>query len=173
MAFPNTKILSNGLPYRQSVIATTRLNPDAESFYKENESDPGYNITVTHRCDNRAEDMVGEVNMFSTGLIVRPPKHAHMEVFPHPNLYKAGYMLVGPLIVSESEEELTLPLYKYKDGNDLDLPYVAAIAVLRDTEYCAVGEGGKKANMKTRAEREEIEIPVKPKAGRGKKNHMY
>jgi len=122
----------------QGSISYIKLKPTAEAPFKENIKDIGYEITVIERLDNRADDVYGDVNMFSTGLILNAPKHYHVEVIEHPALHKAGYMLVGgPRIINpENTEELLLPLYKYKEVEDIELPFRVAVIVLRETEYC-------------------------------------
>lgn len=124
----------------QGSINFVKLKPTAEAPSKENNKDVGHDITIVERVDNRSEDVYGDVNIFSTGLVLTAPLHYHIEIIEHPNLYKTGYMLAGgPRIINPgSSEELILPLYKFKETEDIELPFRAALMVLRETEYCAV-----------------------------------
>ena len=177
-----TKHLVNGRQVLSSSMHVSLLHPDAEVPSRENETDVGLDITVVSRCDSRAEDYQQDVNTFATGLIIRPPRHYHVEIIAHPALYKAGYMLTGsPLIINPgNNEELILPLYKYKESEDLELPFRAAIAVLRITEYAGVaveaGAAGKKQARAAPRREEEIEFVQSSKKTvkkQGKTNHMF
>ena len=182
----SVKIFVKGKHVLHNPIRAVKIHPNAEIPFKENETDAGWDITVVSRCDSRAEDVHQDVNTFSTGMVIRPPPHYHFEVFPHPALYKAGYMLAGsPLIINpEDDEELILPLYKYRESEDLELPFRAAILVLRLTEYAVVAtETAKSRAAMTRVSHlseEEIEFvapaPKKTVGSRGKQtkaNHMF
>ena len=163
-------------------IKVAKLHPDAELPAKETETDAGWDITIVSRCDSRAEDVTQDVNTFSTGLMIKPPPHYHLELIPHPSLYKTGYMLAStPIIINhETQEELVLPLFKYKECEDLELPFKAALVILRLSEYAVVSAETVSANVrKTRAlrmEEEEIEFVQTPKKTKGKQtktNHMF
>jgi hypothetical protein len=119
-------------------------------------------------------------------MVIRPPPHYHFEVLPHPTLYKAGYMLASsPIVINpEDEEELILPLYKYKESEDLVLPFRAALLVLRPTEYAVVATETAKGRVAisrvSHPQEEEIEFvaatPKKTAGGRGKQikaNHLF
>jgi hypothetical protein len=86
------------------------------------------------------------VNTFSTGLAFRVPKHYHLEITEHPKLYAAGYHMVGsPLIVNyvqdqDDPEEVIVPLMKFKEAEDIELPFRACIAIMRQTEHAVFTE---------------------------------
>lgn len=168
----NIKVISSGIWVSQRPIAVVHKIPDAETPFTDHITDPGYNLTIVQRCDNRTEDMCNDVNTFSIGMVITPPINYHVEIIPHPQLYKAGYMLLGPLIIPPgNEEEVILPLYKFKDVSDLELPFVAGIMIVRETEYCSLHIDGGKNSKK-----EEIKpdkIVSKGKAGKGRGNHMF
>ena len=177
------KHFSKGRYVLHSPIRTTKLHPEAEIPHKENETDVGWDLTVVSRCDSRAEDTYQDVNMFTTGLVVRPPDHYHLEIIPHPSLVKAGYMMASnPLIINPDDDgELILSLYKYKECDDLELPYRAALLILRPTEYAVVSsEGGSKKQSSRQVTSEEevefVQAPPKKSAARGKQakaNHLF
>jgi len=174
------KNLAGGRYVLHAPIRVTKVHPNAEPPFKEKESDAGWDITVAARCDNRAEDVYQDINTFATGLIIKPPQHFHLEIFPHPSLYKAGYTLTGPIVINpQNEDELIIPLLKYKEVEDLELPFRAAIMVLRSTEYAVINVGVAQRKQRIVFEDQEPEYArPPPKAreqgnGRAKKNHMF
>lgn len=139
MSIPQ-KIRSGDSLVLPNPIGFIKLKPNAEAPFKENFKDVGHQITVIERTDNRIEDVYADVNTFSTGLSLTAPKHYHLEIIEHPDLYKAGYMLVGgPRVINPGNtEEIQLPLYKYKEVEDIELPFRAALIILRQTEYAPI-----------------------------------
>lgn len=132
---PNAGRLMNRYP-----IEVVKLHPEAEQPNKESPKDVGWILTVVGRDNNRIEDVQGDANLFTTGLQLKAPAHYHLEILEHPSLYKAGYSLAGsPRVIDpDNDEEVLLPLIKFKECDDLQLPFPAAIAVLRVTEYATV-----------------------------------
>ncbi len=126
------------LTITNTTVNYTKLKPNAENPFKDTYKNVGFQVTIVERCDNRTEDVNGDVNTFSTGLIIMPPQHYHVEVIENPNLYKTGYMLMGAprIIEPNNHEELIIPLYKFKEAEDIELPFSAVVLVLRQTEYC-------------------------------------
>jgi len=178
----SVKTLIKGRNVLYQPIKVSKLHPDAELISKETENDAGWDLTIVSRCDSRAEDVSQDVNTFSTGLVIKPPPHYHLEVIPHPSLYKTGYMLAGsPIIINpHNEEELILPLFKYREAEDLELPFKAALVVLRLTEYAVVAHDAVptiRRQRATRMEEEEIEFVSAPKKNakgrQTKTNHMF
>lgn len=121
-------------------IQVTKLHPNGELPQKENLSDAYYDLSVVTRCDNRTEDIQNDANLFGTGLKLQPPRDYHLEIYEHPELYKTGYSLVGGVrFVNPTDEgEVLLPLMKFKEGEDLELPFKVAVIVVRETQYASV-----------------------------------
>jgi len=166
-----SKTFSNGIWLNQTPVDVSIKNPDAELPYKE-VTDPGYNLTIVQRCDNRTEDLTNEVNTFSTGLVLSTRIGSHLEIIPHPQLYKSGYMLVGPLVISpNNKDEIILPLLKYKDAADLELPFAAAILLVRETEYHSLQVEGGKSDRRDEFKPEKSARESRAAKGRG--NHMF
>jgi hypothetical protein len=161
-----SKIRSNDILLIPNTINYTKLKPTAEEPYKETYKNVGYDITIVERCDNRTEDVTGDVNTFATGIVFTPPKHYHLEVMQHPSLWKTGYMFPGgPFILEpDSEEELLIPLYKFKEAEDIELPFRAAILVLRETEYIPVN------NIVKKVDRNEM---FNQSSGSGNRSYAY
>ena len=120
-----------------------KLRPDAEIPYKEegNESSATYNITLISRSDGRTEDEINDVNEFETGIVLVPPPGYHIEIVGKNNLYKTGYELVGGTMIidPETRNALVVPLKKFKEGQDLEMPYQAVQMVIRKTEHAHIG----------------------------------
>lgn len=166
-------------------IRVTKTHPEAEKPFKEIDTDVAWDVTIVNRCDSRAEDIAQEVNTFSTGLVIDPPTGKYLEVIPHPTLYKAGYMFANsPIIINPgNEEELILPLFKYKDTEDIELPFRAAQIVLHSALYTVIYDGSAapqgKASKPSRVAEEEVDFikTTQTKRGAGKKqtksNHMF
>jgi hypothetical protein len=168
---PGAKFLSNGVWYNKLGLTVNKITPNAEHPFKERFTDPGYIITAVSRSENRAEDLTSEVNTFQTGLVIAPPLNYHCEIIPHPSLYKAGYMLVGPLVIPPgSMEELVIPLYKYKDSEDLELPFMVGLMMVRSTEYSDVGAS--RDFRRVEEERPEKSTGAKGKPKKGG-NHLF
>lgn len=134
------KIVSGDILVLPTGITYLKLKPLAEAPSKDNIKDVGYEITIIEREDNRVEDVYGDINYFSTGLVLNAPKHHHLEVLEHPSLHKTGYTMVGgPKIINpDNTEELVLGLHKFKEVDDIELPFRAAIIVTRESIYCSV-----------------------------------
>lgn len=119
--------------YVEEKIAVQKLVPDATFPHREHGStDVTYDINVTGRTDNRAEDDTQEVNNFTTGLVITPPVGLYAQIIPHPDLHKHGYSLIrNPMIIQPGNTaELIIPLYKFKETEDLELPFPAVQMVV-------------------------------------------
>jgi hypothetical protein len=166
------KIVAGDMVMLKATINYVKMNPNAEAPFKENIKDVGYEITIIERTDNRIEDIYGDVNTFSTGLVLNAPKHHHLEIIEHPSLHKAGYTLVGgPRIINpDNTEELQLPLYKYKEVEDIELPFRAAVMVIRETEYCSLSAEVAKTYEEDRYQDDRRAPSSRGGMGRGKSN---
>lgn len=156
-------------------LRVKKIHPTAEELTKNSPQDFAYEVTIVGRDENRVEDIQGEVNVFTTGLVIETPKNAHIEILEHPQLYKAGYTLQGGvrLYNQASDGELLIPLYKFKDVEDLELPFRAALIVVRQTEYLHIEYmGGGKVDV----DDEDVQVKKKSSSNRkkgGKTNHMF
>lgn len=115
-------------------VKVVPLHPQAEVPSRE-DGEVGWVVTLVGRTENRAEDDFGDVNGFCTGLQLCPPEGHYLEVVALPALYKHGYNLVsGPIIISSNnKDELIVPLLKFRETNDLELPIQAVQIVVRET----------------------------------------
>lgn len=124
----------------QDKISVQKLHPKAEFPYKERVSDVGYNVTLIGRTENRAEDTINDVNEFNTGLNITPPKGYFLEVMVNSSLHKHGYTILGGSIIINPEDtgEVIVPLFKFKDGDDLVLPFKGVQLILRQAVYAHI-----------------------------------
>ena len=117
-------------------IKVHKTKPSAEDPKKEHPSDIGWDLHLIERTDERAEDTVGALNKFSTGLRIEPPPGYYVEIVARSSLQNYGYMLgngVG-IIDPDYRGEVIVSLYKFREGDDLGLPLRAVQMILRKVE---------------------------------------
>lgn len=114
--------------YTQIQFGVTR--PEVTLPLSRTQNNVGWEITLINREDNRAEDVYQDVNNFLTGITL--PKHLdyYYEIVATPDLHKLGYMLPGTIVLNSSNGELSIPLYKFKDVEDIELPFAAVQLIL-------------------------------------------
>ncbi len=113
-------------------IKAIQLHPQAELPSKE-DGEVGWVVTLVGRTENRAEDDFGEMNGFCTGLQLCPPEGYYLEVVALPALYKHGYNLASGAIVigPNNKDELIIPLMKFRETADLELPIMAVQVIVK------------------------------------------
>lgn len=138
------KHIANGLRFHSNPIKAIKLHPNAEALVKDDISQIGYDLSIVARDANRVEDIYSDSNLFTTGLALEAPPHCHIEIIEHPQLYKTGYTLLGgPRIINPGDHgEVMIPLLKFREGEDLELPFRAVQIVLRETEHAVVTSVG-------------------------------
>jgi dUTP pyrophosphatase len=134
------KILTAGLMFVVHPIRVIKINPSAEMPFKDHPDDVGFDLTLISRTEGRVEDEIGAVGMFNTGLQIAPPPGYHLEIVARSSLHKSGYELAtGTSIIDPSYRgEIYVPLKKFKEGEDLELPARAVQLILRETNYAHV-----------------------------------
>lgn len=115
-------------------VNTVISHPKAKAPVKstDDEKAAGFNVSIVCRADNELQDSVGEVNVFDTGLIVTPPKGYYLTMHAQNSLYRLGYSLATGVTVIDPgcTGKLLVPLYKFKEGPDLEFPFPAVQLVL-------------------------------------------
>lgn len=188
--------------HMEGKIIVQKLRPQSEFPTKENSSDVGWNVTLVSRTENRAEDETGEINDFNTGIRVSPPEGYFLEAIAVKSLHRTGYMLTGPVIIeSGSKGELIIPLYKFRETDDIELPFVAVRLLTRHAIYAHISHstsdptsytldrsynssgpyiqgasnGGYSGDMKAYGNQVKAYAPgvKRPQAAPSKQNHMY
>lgn len=115
----------------QNQIDILKISANAEFPIKSGGSNV-YDVSVTSRTDNRGEDASLDTNNFHTGLQFKIPRGYYIELSAHPNLYKFGYTFQGPFILDQnSSAELIITLFKFKEGDDIELPINVARMVAK------------------------------------------
>lgn len=122
-------------------VQVRKLDPRATGLVKDEHSTNEFCITLIGRTDNRTEDNAHEVNEFRTGLEIYPPKNKIILVYPDRNLYRQGYELVGPLVLTDTNRgELIVPLKKFNEADDIILPFEALRCIVLESgsyfAYC-------------------------------------
>ena len=116
-----------------------KLSPNAEVPRKEEGNDYhiGHHLTIVERTDGREDDLFGKVNEFSIKLAFKPPPGFYYEIVSRPNLIRAGYEVAGGTIIVDpnDEDEVIVPLKKFEDRDDLQLPFVGLLLVPRLNIY--------------------------------------
>lgn len=171
---------AEGYHHLNGLLTFKKIHPNADLPCKESPHDAAWEITIIGRDENRVEDVFSDVNVFTTGLTVQPPKDYHVEILEHPQLYKTGYSFVGaPRVINpEDQSEILIPLFKFKEAEDLELPFRAALIILRQTEYIPITVAAepnhtKKGGRTTIIEEEEEAPPRRAVRGKGKKSNMF
>ena len=122
--------------YEGKTLRYVLNDPDAVGLTRRDESDVGAIVTIIGRTDEREEDEVGAINNFETGITVAAAPGHCCVIYPTPELEQHGYTILGAqYIETEEHEPLVLRLYKFKDLDDLELPFEAAVIVHQNIGY--------------------------------------
>jgi len=94
------------------------------------------------------DDEVGKITVFETQFSVEVPSDLTFQIIASPSLVSHGYMLSCGVAFVQSREPVTVQLYKFKDGPDLELPYegLYLLPLRLDSVYLRRVDQKKKAN---------------------------
>lgn len=110
-------------------FAISISNPGVERPVKEG---CGWRIEAAGRTENRVEDITGDTNEFDTFLIPVLQEGTYFEIHPDPNLHRTGYCFTGAVVIGPDHiGNITIPLYKFREGDDLELPTTIGRMFLR------------------------------------------
>lgn len=128
--------------FLKSKAVIKKTSPMALFPSKEFEDDVGYSVTLTTRVDNRDEDTAHAVNLYGTSLEITPPDKHYFRIIALPTLHKHGYTLAsGECIIGPNHTgEVIIPLYKFTQEDDFDLPFKAVQLILCPIVYAHVCE---------------------------------
>ena len=167
-------------------LAVKVLRPEVELPLHTSVDDIGYDVTLLNREENRAEDVYGDVNNFLTGISLPHNQLYYYEISAKQSLHRMGYMLPsGRIMIKATNGELVIPLYKFKDVEDIELPFAAVQIIPKAYEPTYII--GERVAPKTRRRAhgynepdfDNFESPVPTSSSRGRKsssrskNHMY
>ena len=152
-------------------IEIKKIIPDA-NFPRRDEgrdSDVGMNIELIGRTKNRSDDVFGDINEFRTGLGITPPDGHYIEIHAADDLHLNGYMLASgvKIINPGSTEEVIVPLYKFKDVEDLELPFIGVKIIVKPAVYAHP------KSVKSMPSRTDMEFAGTPFEGYGMGPGMY
>lgn len=182
MSTPETKKTFDGTSWvLDETMKVTKIHAEAQDLSKENPTDVGYPLTLIGRSENRIEDIVGEIGYFNTGLRITPPAGYHIEIVARNGLHKTGYEIPSGLLVFNPSfnSEIIVPLRKFKEAEDLELPYQAVEILLRPSVHAYIQGPGALGRRPGAAARRNVddEPQVQPKLagkrGGQKGNHMF
>lgn len=126
-------------------VGISKLSQIAVFPRKINESSPVYSLAIVQREDNRAEDTAYRVEKFMTNLSFNIPEDHYIEITANSLLHDQGYFLAqGTIVLGPGEnDELVIPLYKYAEMADLELPSeVLQFIVKKSIPYhCSLAKG--------------------------------
>lgn len=117
-----------------------KVNPSAQDIILSSDSDYGFQMSLVDRTDNRIEDEVNEVNIYTTGIRISAPPGFFVEIKAVKELWKSGYMIPGGSIYIQPEdwEEIIIPLFKYREGEDIDCPFDCLEVIIHKIQYTRV-----------------------------------
>jgi hypothetical protein len=144
---PAVRKNSEAITYLSSHIVIQTIVPNASLPTKREgyDTDVTFNITLIERKEARAEDYVNDINSFNTGLIINPPQGYYIEVVGNPLLHKHGYFLPSVQIINpQNDKELIVDLFKFKDTDDLPIPFDAVFMILKPSFYAHIYQDVKK-----------------------------
>jgi dUTP pyrophosphatase len=96
------------------------LRPDAVAPRKERASDSGYDLTLLEKLDQLAD-----IELYGTGLQVRPPPGYYFDVVPRSSIIQRGYLLANSVGVIDRgyRGEIKVPLVRVSERTSpLELP---------------------------------------------------
>lgn len=124
---------------RVGEISVVRKSKEAVLPSKPSESDIGYDLTIVEKV----KDLTDNTALYTTKLMVKPPKGYYIDIVPRSSLSKSGYMLANSVgIIDPSYRgELMIALTKISDlANEIKFPFRCCQMVLRKAEYSTIQE---------------------------------
>lgn len=112
---------------QMATLPERRVPQGAEAAYT---PCPGWDLELVERTDDRSSDEVGRINKFHTYISVTPPYGHHIEIHPRYSLLSNGYMMQPIIVDPDYAGEIIIPLFKFEERSDLDLPYAAVQMIL-------------------------------------------
>jgi len=133
---PSPRVAASSINHISGKIQVRKSDPHGEFPRREQDSQIGRFVYLIGRKDSRAEDDAHEINYFTTGISMCPPADHYIEVVALPEMLKLGYMLPGPIIISPgNSQELVVPLFKFRECEDIELPIRAVRAIVKPAVY--------------------------------------
>ncbi len=115
-------------------ISVQVLNQSGIIPQKASDDSPGYDMHLVGRKDGRHEDSNYAVNEFTTGIAIQPPSGYYIEIIGMNSLFMQGYNIVGGVYTVDPSHssELVIPLMKFREVADIQLPCKCLQMILRE-----------------------------------------
>lgn len=129
------------IEYKGPTLLFQTTRPNAEIPFRDSIYDVAFKMTLIEKSDKRQQDDVSESNNYETYIAAEFPVGFHAEITGTEELLSKGYMLaISPLIISSNNRSpIKIPLFKFREGEDLELPYACVAVILRQTEQFRIG----------------------------------
>lgn len=115
--------MSRAPPIQNCQVNYRKVTPNAEDPYLHDNSEVGINIVLIARSDERIDDTVNDICTFDTGLLLQPVGGSYGMLIATTDLLLKGYTIPSPILIETgSDEPIKVPLYKFREGEDLELP---------------------------------------------------
>ena len=111
---------------------------DAVAPFKKIKSDSGYDLTVLQRIKT-----IGNVELYDTGIAVKPPSGYYFDLVPRSSIIKSGYILANSvgIIDADYRGSIKVPLIKIDDTKpNLETPIRLVQLIPRKIEHFEVLE---------------------------------
>ena len=125
------KILTRAVA--QPTIDVLRKDSDAVIPTKAHEDDIGFDLTVI-KLDTRISE---RIEMYDTGLVVKPPPGFYLEIVPRSSFGKSGYIVANSIGIVDPSYRGTLKLLVIRSDDSVQpftLPYKGFQLILRKVE---------------------------------------
>ena len=117
----NTTISKKSLPL--SSILQIVLTKGGATLPKKIPNFPQVHSLALLKRKGVEEDEVGKVTTFELGISISVPSHIFIQMIASPSLISHGYMIASGISLVVSGKPLTVQLFKFREGPDLELPY--------------------------------------------------
>lgn len=115
--------MSRGPIVPRCQLNVRKTQPNAEYPFIEEDQNIGMNLVLISRSDERVDDTVNDLCMFETGISLSPVGGTYGMLIANLELMQKGYTILSPVLIEAGDEEpLKIPLYKFREGPDLELP---------------------------------------------------
>jgi hypothetical protein len=115
--------MNRGQTIQNSQIDVRKTKPNAEYPFLNDDNKIGFEVVLIGRTDDRVDDTVNEICMFDTGIIFSPVSNSYAFLIADVELMQKGYTILSPILIeNDTDEPISVPLFKFRDAPDLELP---------------------------------------------------
>ena len=120
------------------MISFKKTRIDAVPPFKKINSDSGYDLTLLQRIKT-----IGNVELYETGIAVKPPSGYYFDMVPRSSIIKSGYILANSIGIIDADYtgSIKVPLIKIDDKKpNLELPIRLVQIIPRKIEHFELKE---------------------------------